>query len=144
MAIVHLKPHRSWFAIIPLHALAGVFIWKTCSWVWAPALLASVLLALHALLARVEINTQAQDGRSSPSGMLIPTQRIGLRVMVPITLGMMACAAILAGALMDAPELAIGSVVFFMALMLIGMPFWAAAISEAQETKPPESRGNYT
>gem|GEM_PF-4748668 len=64
------------------------------------------------------------------------SQRIGLRLMAMITLGLVACAVILAAALMERPAMALGAMVFFLLLLFIGLPFWAAAAGEASELTP--------
>jgi hypothetical protein len=133
-----------WIVVVPLQLGAGASVAWSWSLAWLPALLGAVVFGLYAWLIVLERSERQRGSRAAPmpsSPWALPaSQRIGLRLIAMITLGLAACAVILAAALMERPAMALGAMVFFLLLLFIGLPFWAAAAGEASELTPrPET-----
>jgi hypothetical protein len=135
MALSYRLLRTLWIIALPLQLGAGASIAWSWSLAWLPALLGAVVFGLYAwliLLERSERRRRLRTARVPASPWALPaSQRIGFRLMAVITLGLAACAIILAAALMERPAMALGALVFFLLLLFIGLPFWAAAAGEA-------------
>lgn len=97
---------------------------------WAPAAVAAIVFAMYGLLLRVE--------RTVPPGtdehrIVADEERVALRVGIVLLLGVACLAVVVAAASFGDSDwrlIGLASLGAFALLAFIGLPFWAAAVSE--------------
>lgn len=97
---------------------------------WAPAAVAAVVFAMYGLLLRIERRAPSSGGERR---IIADEERTALRVGLVLFLGLACLGVVVAAATFEDSDwrmIGLASLGAFALLAFIGLPFWAAAVSE--------------
>ena len=119
-------------AILLVLVVTASAVWRWWPFAWAPAALAAILYAMHATLMVIDRGAHAPAALGDDAAVRARSaeRSVAWKTALTLFVGLAAIATVIASALLDARNVAIGALAVFAMAVFMGMPILALTVTE--------------